>query len=470
MKFYKEHITALFCTYPFLVTISSWVHYFTTHSFVVDHNPIQPHFLNILLCGIIAIGFFIHYKKLCQIEKSQEIISYEIIKKIATIQMIIAFLCLPLFSNDFFSLLGYADAYINGHDIYLDFHSASQTRYHEMINPLYSNLNCKYGPINVWLMCLPIYFSNGDIFVNIILSKTVFLVFSIIYIQYALKLIKIQHQYVFLILIPIWSIQGLGQFHNDIIGVSLITLGIYYLHQRKIWLCYLFLILAVMTKLTFALALIFPIFYTFEKEKKITFKTVSNHSIILLILLPIVTFICYAPFISNVESILAPFKAMSNERPSSTFTDIASYVMLLFNNDLIENAKLAKPIFQVIGLFLMIFTLYRYFLNYKQNTNAQVILLILFTILFFIFSHRFLPWYLMLIPLFSSVTQNRNWMKWTLAICYISMFQDFAIMLGTDTVLGKIIMIISTIFTVGIFFYKLRSRFSLNKNYIISKT
>ncbi|MFN5847400.1 MAG: hypothetical protein ACK43K_02825, partial [Chitinophagales bacterium] len=72
--------------------------------------------------------------------------------------------------------------------------------------------------------------------------------------------------------------------------------------------------------------------------------------------------------------------------------------------------------------------------------------------------HRFLPWYLMVVPLFLYIGDRKDWLKWFLWISFISMFQDFAIFMQTDWLGGKIMMALATIGTVGCFFYHFQSR------------
>ena len=102
---------------------------------------------------------------------------------------------------------------------------------------------------------------------------------------------------------------------------------------------------------------------------------------------------------------------------------------------------------------------------YKRNTDKnsyKIFLLIVFTSLIFVYSHRFLPWYLMVIPVFL-VSNRKDWIEWFLLVSFVSMFQDFAIFIDTSNILGQTVMAVATIVTVISFLYKVTKRFSYSE-------
>jgi hypothetical protein len=77
---------------------------------------------------------------------------------------------------------------------------------------------------------------------------------------------------------------------------------------------------------------------------------------------------------------------------------------------------------------------------------------------FFVYSHRFLPWYLMLFPLFLFQYKRLDWTKWLLVMILASTFQDIALIADTNNIAGQIIMVLSTLLTVFLTLYLLPSR------------
>jgi hypothetical protein len=64
----------------------------------------------------------------------------------------------------------------------------------------------------------------------------------------------------------------------------------------------------------------------------------------------------------------------------------------------------------------------------------------------------------MVIPLFLFYSKENEWLRWLLVLFYISTFQDFAIFINTSNIIGQMTMVLSTIITVGLFFYNLNKR------------
>ena len=112
----------------------------------------------------------------------------------------------------------------------------------------------------------------------------------------------------------------------------------------------------------------------------------------------------------------------------------------------------------------MLFSSFIYLKNFKKEGSHKFLLLSIFTTLILVYSHRFLPWYLMTIPLFLDYKSKMTWIKWLFVISFFAMFQDFAIFLDTENTVGKIVMASSTIVTVLSYLYLIKSRF-LNKYY-----
>lgn len=449
-----------FLFYPIIVCLISWIHYLSTGSLKVDGNIIEPFWVRLSLLCFIGLSFIVYYRRLYCIIQDSSLIEIQELKKLTIGFVVISFFTLPIFSNDFFSVIGYSEAAFKGFNVYEKFDALSQTSLASYINPLYHNLNCKYGPVNLFVFLLPFYLGVKSIFGLLLSCKLIFLFFSIIYLHFSFKLIeKSKENYIWLILFPIWSIQGLGQFHNDIIGISFLLAGFYYLKEMKLGYTALFISLAVLCKFTFIIFLALPFCYLLEKDKEVNIKNWSKLGLYFLVWILAFGYLFYSPFINHISQILTPIKAMNGERPSSTFADLGAYFLLIFNSDFQSNYEKTIPIFKYIGLAIMMFSSFIYLRNYKKEGAYKMFLLSIFTTLVLVYSHRFLPWYLMVVPILLDYKFKESWIKWFFFISFFAMFQDFAIFLDTENIVGKVIMASSTIMTVLMYLYKIKSRF-----------
>jgi hypothetical protein len=447
--------------YPLVVCIASWIHFFQTGSLLVDGNPLNPLSLRLVLMGLILGSFIYYYIGLFNLLlQSNKIESQFEIRRLSYLHLIISVFTLPIFSNDFFSMLGYADAFLNGHNIYTNFNANMQTEYAALINPLYQNLNCKYGPINMLVMLPSVLWNQHSILASIIITKSILFLFGLLYIEFSLKLSRLfsnEFKYV-LLLLPLWFVQGVGQFHLDIIGVCFVLIGYYYCTKNKNWIGIFFLVLAVLSKITYLVFLSIPFLLLFEKQKKNDFRIWVQYIFLNIIYLFLIGYISYAPFIDHWNELLAPIVSMDTERPSSTMADIGAYMLLLGNTDFKTNYTITIAFFKFIGLLMILMISVIYFKNRTKKYSHRIFLLSIFITLILVYSHRFLPWYLMVVPLFLYVGSRKDWLKWFLLISFISMFQDFAIFMQTDWLGGQIMMAVATICTVGCFFYMLYRR------------
>lgn len=453
----KKH--NLLSIFPCVTLISSCVHFLTSQSFVIDENPIEPFHIRLLCVLLIGSSIIIYVKFLYSFFiKNKPLLSIEATKRFSYLALILSFFTFPLFSNDIFSLWGYCESFLSGHNIYTSFQAESQTQYASIINPLYQNLNCKYGPLSIMTNSIPLLFSK-NLWIHYWGTKCIYLIFGIAYIETCLRIIsKSKSRLSYLLLLnPIWYIQSIGQLHNDIFGLVFIALGFLFLIKEKKLFASVCFSIAVLFKLTFIVFLALPFLWTIHKEEKLFSIDAMKIAISTLSSLLIIGFISYYPFINDFSELLAPMKAMNTERPSSTLSDILAYAMLIFNDNFVNNYTITIKVCKIIGIASIGLYSLLFLKNYKKQNSYLIYLLNISVFLFFIYSHRFLPWYLMAFPLLL-VSERKDWTKWFLLIMTFSFFQDIAVMMDTNTITGQILMATSTILTVLMVFYKLKSR------------
>jgi hypothetical protein len=302
--------------------------------------------------------------------------------------------------------------------------------------------------------------AKSSLWTNLLAFKVFYALAAFAYIRISLKIEGNEGNFgsKLLLLTPLWWLQGLGQIHNELIGVCLILAAIYQLQKSRIMLAYVLISLAILWKITFVFCFIIPLLYQIQTSNKIFTKehALSLTKGILILLFLGLRF--YLPLIDDYHEILAPFQGLGSERPSSTWTDILAHGMLLFNSSFVDNYSQLIPKMKWVGMLLFAFAGIQYLNNYKSKMSAFLFISLVYCILFFVYSHRFLPWYLMLFPLFLYHRPRLDWTKWLLLMVFASSFQDIALIADTNFLLGQIMMVISTLMTVLLTIYSLPSR------------
>lgn len=378
--------------------------------------------------------------------------------------IIIQGLTLPLFSNDIFSVMGYSQAHTNGINIYTAF-NAELTDFATYINPLYQRLNCKYGPLSILQTSLPFFQKEFSIFQWLWLSKLIYVIHGVFFLEVSLRLISfIKGHYIYLLVFyPIWLVQGIGQFHNDIFGMAWIVLGLLMMYKSKPFMSSIFFSLAILSKITFGFFALIPILY-WAQSFKANRIYVLQFAVFFGVSLALLGYLIYWPFQISIVDIISPIKALNTERPSSTFADLGAYFLLLFNSDFEENYHLTIPFFKYLGILILLVLSFMFWRVRDRKDSYLSFLLLCYSTIFLLVLHRFLPWYLIGLPfLFLFKDKQKYWFSWLMFITWVSIFQDFAIMLDTDNLFGQILMAISTVLTVLSFFYLIPKRLSIIK-------
>lgn len=447
-----------------VICIASWIHYYTAHTIKVDFSSIEPISLRIAVFAVIAFvwtRFCLVLNKVFQSNKIE--FSTSTLRVNLYICIAIQFFTLPLFSNDVFSILAYSQALIQGQDIYRQF-NGQLTNFSTYINPIYIDMPCMYGPVSVLEICLPFFFKLKSVLGYLFIAKILFLVNAIVFTEVSLRIIKsIATPYKYLILLyPLWIIQGLGQMHNDLLGLTWLVVAVFFMIRSKWILCAIFLTLAILCKVTFIIFTILPLLYLYNIKGSFL-KYALLYGISLLVSFLVIGTLFLYPFSTNVMAIFEPINSMASLRPSSTFSDILTHALLVFNSDFKSNAYYSTAFFKYVGL-LVVLVLGVYFLVNKKEEDAWAkLILAIFATMIFMISHRFLPWYLMSFPLFIIfLKKDKSWFFWLVVITWISFFQDLAILLNTDFILGQILMVISTIIVVLAYFIKLKERYRMH--------
>jgi hypothetical protein len=219
---------------------SSWIRFISEKTLMVDGHQMQNSILRNSLVLLIGISFVIYMKSLWEILSGKLDVHKDDIYRIAIFFLIVSFLTLPFFSNDFFSLLAYSDAFLLGNKIFSDPNCISDSQYISYVSPLYRTLICKYGPLMVLVDAGLMMIAKSSLWTNLLAFKVFYALAAFAYIRISLKIGGNEGNFgsKLLLLTPLWWLQGLGQIHNELIGVCLILAAIYQLQKSRIMLAY----------------------------------------------------------------------------------------------------------------------------------------------------------------------------------------------------------------------------------------
>lgn len=447
-----------------VLVLFSWLHFFNTGSIIVDNNSIQPFWFNLVCSFLVAITVVILALNTYSLFKSPTEFSNQKLRTIFYPLVILSGAMLPLFSNDFFSFIGYADVSFQGCHVYSDPTCSNLSVFVDYINPIYRNVACKYGPFNLYIALFSFKLGGTSILNCYFWYKAVLVIFGFLYIEAALLIKQIKNveiNYKWILFNPIWWLQGVGQGHNDFFSIVFVLWAFYFLLKKWSILSIIAIVMAIFFKYTYIFLLILPVLYEIYVEKKWLSITIIKRGIQTLVIFIGIALLCYTPFVSQYSDIIDSFKVMSTGGPSSTFSDIASFIALSIHNNFEQNYTIIMPIFNAIGFLLLIILGFRYFYKERFMDIKELfrLLLQLFLVMVFVYSHRFLPWYLMIVPILISFVNTKEWSVYFIILFIFSTFQDISVMISTNEMIGQVLMVISTLIVVFFNFYKLRERF-----------
>lgn len=391
---------------------------------------------------------------------------------------VIGFAQLPLLSNDIFSVMAYGSAAAAGIDPYTVTDAALQTPFAPYVSDFYKNTPCVYGPLNLlvaeWSARLGGHTLWGTFWVYKLLVLATCLGTA--------QLLKDSFWGKLLLISPLWIIQAAGQAHNEIFGVACIFWGIWLLQKRQFIMAAMPFALAFLAKLTFVLLIPLPIVWLLMSnnegktlgELAISPKTwIQSFKNIALAKIGIIAIVVagYAAFWSGPETLTMPLKTLGSLRPSSSYADIigevSSGVSQAFSASPLspEAAKESKEAiwsfgvkaFQLLALLAML-----YWVWLARHTKYFQHLMVFFAgavcIFLCLYSHRFMPWYLLtLIPLVA-YSQHRDWLIWLLVVGSVATAQDMSQIPTRDTIPAMAIIGVSLVSTLILFAWKLKPR------------
>ena len=350
-----------------------------------------------------VVAIYIHFKSFYNIVKEPNPSSP--IKMMFLIN-ILGFFMLPCISNDIFSVLNYGNHFDGSPKIYTQ-STLNPSLFTSYVSGLYHSIPCVYG---IGAMLVSKLSIQHTVIGSIFTFKGVALLCSIISGFFICRTpdLSPRQQWIWC-LNPIWTIHALGHAHIEVLSISLFFISILLTLKEKYILSVLFFLLSFSTK--FSLIFCLPILWMIPYLKgKQSLKLLSIHIAIYLVATGVLIGSEYI-YWGQSYSILIPIKTVSSLWPTGSFAEIIFAIKKIITSSFhpeygLEQTLSDRLFLEKLGVLLKgIFILFNLALIYRCRkqliANLPLILFSGVASLLFIYSHRFMSWYLLLfIPFF----------------------------------------------------------------------
>lgn len=443
MKSILKKPCILYLFFSLLIVFISWLRWFSTGSLRADENYIVrgDAYVWIYVLGYLASFWslvWVYYK----IVFNQTNFSLSLLetKRLSQIALIVFYFMTVMFASDIYSYLAEGELATRGIFTYTDGSKVSESKFIDYISHWWRDCPNHYGPPLLFVFFLSVKM-GVSVMGSYIALKTILLIISLAFVEivYSIFLkhvVQTHHNmFAFIVLAPLFMIEGVGQTHVEIIIVFLIALSIYFYLEVKFFWFILFIALALSCKIMYSAVLI-PFVLALYYTKFFTTKQYAHffrYSLLSILGILCIIGISYIPVWEGVETITNPIKYHGTKTPSRSFTEI-TILVYKFGGELIQNGfnilglldkahqpdffpkvqvleyqKKVAPIFAFIGLLLAIWNLIP-LLGSKKPERVLYFFAKLWIIVITVYSPIFNPWYFMPVLLFLIYTSDKSWL------------------------------------------------------------
>jgi 4-amino-4-deoxy-L-arabinose transferase-like glycosyltransferase len=287
----------------------------------------------------------------------------------------------------------------------------------------------------------------------------------------------------FIILNPLFMIQGLAQLHCDAIVITLAAALIYFFLSGRWYLAFVFLGLCIAAKISFVLLLPFLIVALFIE--KTTWSSYLSRIGSGIAMTAVVIVLMYLPFYTSPKTFTVPFEFLFHQNPAKSISEIlgdivyfAPGVLLGENGELQNNVitpsgisqrqldawLLIKTICQIFALVVSAIVFVRFWIG-ERTIRQWFRVFARFLLLFLLFySHVFYPWYLLFLLPLLWFEEDLPFMQWLFVLtCFVTV-QDSICFIKHDTLPYYLILILTFLCT-AVFVWRFRTVYfkSLNR-------
>lgn len=433
MRYYNDFLKKI--AYPaqawfvlsfiFLVLLS-WLRYLFSHSIQVDDVVIEGFVGYLLMCLFIG-GTIVHFWSYSRVFDANINPLYYIIGL-----NIIGLFMLPCISNDIYSVLYYGDSFHYDASIYT-MTPNTHSIFYESISDLYKNTPSVYGYGTMILAKISIL---NDILPSVFLFKLYCCLFAIGSGLGLCYYTDIDRRTLWILTLnPIWTIHAIGQSHTEVIAFSIVNICLIFLWNKKQLLAALAFYLAFAVK--FSVILLLPILYIVLYESSHYHWRKSVVRIVPIVIGLAIGLLIEMGWTGGLYSLSVPMKTIATLWPSGTFADVIFAIWNMIHHQMtsnfnaitsMESKEFLASLYQILKVVFILFNatiIYRYRTNWNRNLD-KIVFGFLVSVLF-LYAHRYMTWYLLLlIPIFYTKINVKKYLTPILLLGLVSTLQDTA--------------------------------------------
>ena len=387
----------------------------------------------------------------------------------------------PMLSNDIYSLLCYGDAANRGVDVYAGVELLSISPFFDHVSSLWKAAPCVYGPVSLGTSRLACMVAGGNLWIAIGAYKVLVFLWAIVFVEMSYRIsivLKVSVKpFLFIVLNPVFMLQGVAQLHCDMPAIALCSCMLYFFFRRNWYLTFLFAGLAILAKMNFVLVLGFLVVALFlDRENWISFlyKTASGICVTVMVL-----FVFYYPYYTSTETFGAPLRFLFGQNPGKSISEVIGDVVYFapgvitgHNDELQSNIHKSsgapdgqlgtwlrvKKICQIFAFLLSAVIFIRFWYSKGDSKQWMSVFLRLLLVFLLFYSHVFYAWYLMILLPFVWYETDRRFMQWLFVLTSFSNVHDIMCSVQHGTWVYFAVLPL-TLLSVLVFFWRFRNNF-----------
>ena len=463
-----------------LLTSCSWGRWLATGSLKVDQSypasAIATSLFLALLVGwaLLVWSFRSILADACD-ERTAAALPTPRVQRLAFMGLGVASLMLPMLSNDLYQLFSWGSLAAHGKDVFTTADAFPESEWSSFVAARWVGTLCQYGPLSV-VSAMPAALAHGNPWIALVLVRACWLVPLVAVMLLSFRLLPSQRAFhTMLWLNPLWVLEGPGQLHCDLVGLTLVSAGVVLaLRGRTVAAVFLYA-LAVVTKFTYVL--VGSWFLVFDSGS-------ARRRLVRALAMATAVGMCgvafYAPFWQGTRTITAPLQDILGDKPGGTIVEVVGDLVLAARGEspsppsmpsaaagardraLMGNAWFIVAAVSLVLKAVTIGVVARLlYLMLKKNrpdvtalgTGALIVVTITLA------GPKFEPWYLLPALPFFGLSCTSAWRRWLTTAVALSVLPTFANVLPSTSPMVPVWGVLSTGANVTWFLAMFRSRY-----------
>jgi hypothetical protein len=394
-------------------------------------------------------------------------------RKLAYAGLLVAALMLPMLSNDVFSVFAYGSLAARGRDVYTTASGLSDTLWYPWVGQHWNEKVCVYGPSTL-VGALPVALGGHSPWLSLAVLRVAW--FAPLAAVMELSFRRLRDRPLFHAMVwlnPLWIVEGPGQMHGDLLGVTAVVAGIVLtLGGRRAsgWLLYA---VALLGKYSFAFTGLW--FWLFGA------RTARDR----LVRIPLVAAIVvatgaalFAPFWRGTATITEPIHALGSMNPGGSIVEVVGILVGLATGHgvphqdapvqaALEASRAASAttwlvtsaVLRVVTLAVAARLLVGLLRRPHDDRRVALATGALVVAVITLASHRFQSWYLVAALPFFGLHCTEAWQKWWLAVVPLAVATEFIHVLPQGSPVLPVWSAVTNGAVVVVFLWSFRARY-----------